>query len=489
MKISSRLLLPALLLGSPVTFAQAPEPQAPAAATAPSKTISVTFRGSLRDAIKKIAEQGGLNVIVTGELNTPAEVHLQGITAEQALRTLARSYSLRLDNDGSIFTLRPQTAGEKQAAAQETEAKVIILQPSAPAAPAVVPAPPAPPVPPMVADVPEMVDAEDFKERIRERLKEVRRHRRGGKDVVARGHNLEVREGESVDTAVVYGGNLIVKGHVEDDAVAFGGNLEVSGVVQGDAHAFGGNVILRPGAVVEGDVSSFGGMVERSEGAHVEGSTESFGGANIARMVAGEVKAGLKEAREELRKESSGAASNVGSDDDDRGRDRDGFSFPSLLLWFAALFGVGFLAQVIFPARMKDLGTEIRTQPVLSGVAGVLGMLALIPLTIILIATLIGIPVAAALWCVVMPLTAALGIAALAGEVGMKLPIMRGKKTQAMVLALGLGVLLLLSEVPFLGPVLFCLATLVGFGAVIRTRFGIRPKGVPEPLFRSSEPV
>lgn len=471
MRISSRLLLSTLLLAAPTALAQAPEPQAPEAqAPAPAKTIEVDFRGSLRDAIKEIAARGGLSVIVTGKLDSPAEVHLKGVTAQQALRTLARSYSLRLDSDGSIYTLRPMTAAEKEAAEKTAAA------PEPPRPAVAPPVPPVPPVPPM----PDGVDTEALRERLRERISEARRSHRRGKAVVARGHNLEVKEGEAVDSAVVYGGNLFVKGTVEDDAVAFGGNLEVSGVVEGDAHAFGGNVILKPGAMVGGDVSSFGGTVERGENTHVEGSTESFGGASIASLVAGELKGNFpdrkaREAREERR----------------RDRDDDGSGFPGFILWFVTLFGVGFLGQLFFPQRMKELGTEVRTRPVLCGAVGGAGFVAVLALTLVfgvLSILLVGIPLLLALWLVV-PLGVALGLAAVASEIGLKLPVLRGKKTQAVVLALGLLVMLGIGAIPFIGPLFMVLLSMVALGGIIRTRFGIRAKGVPEPILHTSEPV
>ena len=142
MKILPRLLLPTLLLGAPWRSRKAPRPPRPP--RAPARTIDVSFRGSLRDALKTIAEKGGLNLVVTGDLDTPAEVRLRGITAEQALRTVARAYSLHLEQDGSIFTLRPLTAKEKESGASPTA-----NAPTPPVAPPVAAAtPPAPPAPP-----------------------------------------------------------------------------------------------------------------------------------------------------------------------------------------------------------------------------------------------------------------------------------------------------------------------------------------------------
>src|SRR5689334_16897078 len=52
---------------------------APAEAPAPApaaKTINLEFNGPLREALKKIAAAGGINLIITGEMNEPAEVML-----------------------------------------------------------------------------------------------------------------------------------------------------------------------------------------------------------------------------------------------------------------------------------------------------------------------------------------------------------------------------------------------------------------------------
>nr|WP_199732934.1 polymer-forming cytoskeletal protein [Corallococcus sp. CA031C] len=328
--------------------------------------------------------------------------------------------------------------------------------------------------------------AEEAKQRVREEIRDFRdsfknkRGRRGARDVVARGQNLEVKQGESVESAVVYGGNLVVRGTVEDDAVAFGGNLEIHGHVEGDAHAFGGNVILGPDAEVEGDVSAFGGQVQKADGAKVEGSLESFGGAGLGRMVAGEIKRGMTESRD------PGAAADSDADDDDDDHGSGGGGLASFILQFALLFGLGFLGQMFFPARMKELGEEIRSRPGQNLTVGFVGTLALIPLTIVLCITLIGIPVAFALLVASM-LGTALGYAAIASEVGTRLPVMRGRKTQAVVLALGLAVLLLISHIPVLGVLLNLVLTPLAFGAVIRTRFGYHPRGMPEPIFPRDE--
>jgi hypothetical protein len=470
MKIAPRLLLPTLLLGAPVALAQEPPAPPPAEAPAASpavKHLDVSFRGSLKDALKRISEAGGLNLVATGDLDTSVEVHLQGITAEQALRTLARTYSLRLDQDGSIFTLRPMTAEEKTAS----------VTPPAPVAPPTTAIPSLPAMPSMPVLSEDDFTPRGLQERIRQEMRKAQRRGKGKHGVVARGQALEVKEHDKVDNAVVFGGNLVVKGLVEKDANAFGGNLDIHGRVEGDANAFGGNVILHEGASVGGDVSSIGGTVIRAEGTHVEGSTESFSGGSLAALVASELKGSLKqEASREDAEAASAASATAG-----RLERHSGGGLIGFILRFAALFGLGFLGQLLFPARMKELSAEIKNQPLKSGVTGLLGFLALIPLTAVLAITLIGIPVALLLW-LVLPVVAAIGLTVLASEIGLKVPVLRGRKTQAAVLAMGLLALLTVGAIPGIGPVVMTLATLVAFGAIIRTRFGNRLRGIPEPM-------
>lgn len=462
MKTSPRLLLSALLLASPLVSAGDKPAEPPSAA----HLVQVQFRGSLRDAIEKIAEEGGLNVVVTGELNTPAQVHLRNISAEEALRTVARAYSLKLTQQGSIYTLRPMTDEEKAAEVSAAPAPAPAPKDSdaeeadedeADESPAVEAA--SPPSKPM--------DPDQVKHLVHEQLAKARHSGKGSRDVVARGAPLEVQEGETVDSAVAYGGKLTVKGDVQGDAVAYGGDLEITGQVDGDASAFGGNVVLAPSAVVQGDVSAFGGSVVRQPGATVHGEVSSLGGANIGRVVAGELKKNLKESD---------------SEEDSTAKDKErGHGFAFFVLEFAILFGMGFLGQLLFPARMKELGEEIRRHPTRSGLVGLLVVIALLPTLVVLTVTIIGIPLALALMLLV-PLLTVLGFSAVASELGKKLPLMRGRKTQAMVLAMGLVVLLLLGQLPVLGPAVLTLAALTSLGAVTRTRFGHRPQGLPEPI-------
>ncbi|MFZ5468808.1 MAG: polymer-forming cytoskeletal protein [Myxococcota bacterium] len=371
--------------------------------------ISVSFRGSLRDGLRELASKGGINLVVTGDLDQPAEVYLQDVTAEEALTTVADAYQLEVHRNGSIWTLRPLLK-EEQAA----------------------PSPP-PPAPTRATE------------------------RKEDGEVVGTGP-VVIAEGQVVEAAVAYGGGVTVK---------------AGAVVEGDVVAFGGDVELEPGAVVTGDAVSFGGQVRKAEEAVVEGDTVSMGAPSLGALVSRHVRGTADDERESLRSRIR--------------LDRPVNGLSGFLLRFALLFGMGFLFVMFTPARMKQLETELRRFPVKCGLTGLLGAVALVPLTLLLIATFFGVPFAIALW-LFLGLGVAMGFAALASGLGLRLPFFRRRKTQATVLAVGLLVLLVIAEVPVLGPLAMTFASLAALGAIIRTRFGQTPRGFPV-AERIAEPV
>jgi len=81
-----------------------------------------------------------------------------------------------------------------------------------------------------------------------------------GKDRVAFGSDVTIAEGDTVK-----------------DAVSFGGNVEVLGTVTHDAVSFGGNVKLGPNARVRGHAVTFGGTVDVSPGGKLDGGTVQMG--------------------------------------------------------------------------------------------------------------------------------------------------------------------------------------------------------------------
>ena len=456
--------------------------QAPVAVASSSKRISIQYRGRLNDALKKIAAEGGINLVASGDLNQDAEVYLKGVSPEEALRTVATAYHLKIDQSGSIWTLRPMTDEER-------------LAPPAPI-------PPSPPAPREAESTPPEPNSSPDKEEspaseramrdaaeaiakshaepprpvnpklLKKTIKDIKqRHRHpGSNDRVANG-SLVIGEAETVRNATAFGGSLVVNGTVTGDAAALGGSVTVNGRVSGGVVAIGGSVHLGPNAVVEHDVVALGGDVTKDEGAEIGGGSSSatagFGIDGLMRKIGRDVAKASED-------EEDGASSR-------RWSHGSSFSFSSFLLWFAFFFAVGFMLMVFAPNRMHQIETDLKSEPLKCGLAGLVGFIALIPLLIVLIISIVGwlvLPVVVFLAC----LGVAMGMSAVANEIGMRLPFFRGKKTQALVLAVGTAVLLLVSKVPYLGPLAIMILGILAFGAVIRTRFGQAPKGIPQPI-------
>lgn len=250
--------------------------------------------------------------------------------------------------------------------------------------------------------------------------------------------------------------------------MVFGGSLEVLGHVTGDVAVYGGNVHLHSDAEVDGDVVTFGGNVSKDDGAEIHGQQMAFGGSSSAGVMT-RVSKSLRNVSNSHSDSSSGS--------------NFSWKLPNFLLKFASFFGLSFIFLMFAPARMKQIEAEVKRDPVKCGVAGLVGSVALVPMSVMLaVLVIIGWPFLVVLWLLVL-LGVGMGATTIAAEIGTRLPILKSpRKTQAAVLAVGIGVLLLVELIPYLGPLIFMVVAWVSLGAVIRTRFGGKPQGYPEPI-------
>lgn len=470
MSAYARILVVCTCLGAASAFAgpaPAPAPKPPPSAPK-AKKISMKFKGTLREALKEIADKGGINLVITGELKDPAEVFLNDLPADEVLQTVADAHDLKVRRQGSIWTIRPLTAEEREALrdakadaedqADEEETPEAPVPPEPPAVPDVPDVPDSLSSPPRTAGLPDPVsDPKGFQRSLEERVQQDMRAKMlrklrnrklvfggdNGNDVVSNGH-LVIAEGQTVGNAVAYGGGLDVLGHVEGDAVAYGGGVH-----------------LGPHAEVEGDVTAFGGGITREDGAEVGGDEVAFGGGEIGRVVASSIPKIIHAERHEHHEATPPSS----------------HSLPMFLVWFAILFGSGFLAMMFMPDRMRVLESVMRRDPVRCGLAGLAGTVAIPVLSGLLCITIIGIPVALGLMLIGIA-GGLVGMAALANELGTRLPALGNiRKTQAVVLASGVLLMELIGLVPVIGALTWLVIGFLGLGAVIRSRFGTRQLG------------
>jgi hypothetical protein len=430
-----------------------------------SAPVTVKFDGTLGQALKEIADQGQLNVMISGDLDETVSVRLNKVSPEDALNSVAKVYGLEVKKEGALLVLRRKGG----VAAPLTISHGVI--------------PPTPPTPPRLPaldpltaanETPEEIEAradasEAQADALRERLDALEEARQAKNDAlesladaqqgvaeaseelrknrVSQGGEVVVEENETVDTAVAYGGPVTIK---------------KNGHVQGDAVAFGGNVVLEDNAVVQGDAVSFGGEVIRGRHAVVHGEVVSMGASSIGSAVA---KNALRTQR---------AVDSVEEHES---------AFGSRVAWFlvnfALLFGLGFLLALLVPERMKLLDDNIRRDPVANGVVGLVGAVMAIPVTVFLCVTILGIPVALLMWmgiALAVPVSTVL----VANVIGSKLPTGKVRKTQAVALGLGVLLILALKAIPYIGFLVVTPALLVAFGALLRTRLGTGPRsGLP----------
>ncbi|MFK7992276.1 MAG: hypothetical protein AB8I08_40020 [Sandaracinaceae bacterium] len=247
-------------------------------------------------------------------------------------------------------------------------------------------------------------------------------------DAVSFGDSVEVPSGQTVESATSFGGDTIV-----------------SGTVRGDAVSFGGDVVVRPGGQVEGTVTSFGGAIvdQRSQFARPTPPATPY---EVTPAAAPTPPEGPLAGFVHWVKETARS-----------------------LLAHVMIFLLGLLMIGVTRERLRALQTTMIRDSAKTAGWGFLGYLGAGIGAVILVCTIIGIPVAAAL-ALALPVATYVGLAAAATVIGAALPVPQLQGREIPQLAAGVGVLFVASLVPVAGFVATALAACLGFGALLRTR-------------------
>lgn len=298
------------------------------------------------------------------------------------------------------------------------------------------------------------------------------------------GGSIVVEKDELAEEAVAIGGSVRVDGEVSRDAVAIGGPARINGHVGGSVVSVGGTVHLGPGAVVDGDVTSVGGTIQRAEGARIHGSTSEispFGGSPWR-----------------------------------NGRDFDPNFGPFSLfgtslevfgsvVWMVVLGLLTCLVLLLARRPLERVDQRVATEPWKAALVGLASVFLFFPLlavvTVLLVITIIG----CALLLLYPFLFLAVGLAALLGYAAVAYRVGRwlegrfgrsfgGPYAVALVGVFVLQIWSVIGQILGLGPgvldifafmfmlaayVLQVSAWLVGFGAVVLSRFGAPPRPLP----------
>lgn len=257
------------------------------------------------------------------------------------------------------------------------------------------------------------------------------------RNIVRFGEDIEIEEGE------------VVSG----DLVVFGGDAIVAGTVEGNVTVLGGDVELKSTAEIDGELTVLGGRIEREPGA--------------------EVKEGVTSGRRFIPRRGFWIDPTTW------------FGF-SLLFNFLTLLGtlaLGAIVVALLPDYSEKIALFIAREPWQAVGVGFLALLLVVPAIVLLAITIIGI--------LLIPLFIIFVVAAyIYGYIAASLLI--GKRifevskasasTPIAEAVVGILVVGLLRFIPFVGGLIGLVVGLLGFGAVLLTKFG-----TGRPWFRRKE--
>ncbi len=228
---------------------------------------------------------------------------------------------------------------------------------------------------------------------------------------------------QSVYHGGTYFGTVVVEPDqvVKGDLTVIGGDAVIAGVVDGNVDVVGGNLDERPGATITGQVTTLGGDVTNA-----------------------------------IVPWASAAPPEVPHHD-------------YRVFWHVAWDLVAVLFFLVFPLRTRMALDRLERHPGLSAAFGLLGWVAVIPLAVLLLCTILLIPFIA-VEAVILIGAVFLGKAALALLVGRRLcEIVSPSTTPSPFVALLVGLVLITAAelVPILGGIVSAFVLLIGLGAAI----------------------
>jgi hypothetical protein len=264
--------------------------------------------------------------------------------------------------------------------------------------------------------------------------------------------DIVVEEGEIQDNVISWGGEILIKGEVRENVINFGGTIIIEGKVGEAVVGFGSEIRIASTAMVEGDVLSLGGTLDREKGSTIYGDTVFF---STSEEVTQFLKNGL-----------------VGV---------FGVSLIPLLIIFKLItlfiwFLLAIILVAILPKPISFASSQIRTSfwPVFGiGLLSIIIFTGLVIFSVFLSFILIGIPILLALIAigVIIKIFGRVVVFYFLGNTIYR--ALSGKQPSSIVaVILGLLVFGLIGFIPIFGALFSFVLSIIGWGVVIRTKFG-----------------
>ncbi len=273
--------------------------------------------------------------------------------------------------------------------------------------------------------------------------------------------DITVEEYDVQDNVISFGGTILVKGAVNENVIAFGGNIIIEGEVGEAVVGFGTKITLKSSAEINGDVVSIAGELDKHPGAFVKGDTMTFF-FDTPKAFKGIFDKGF-----------AGLIPIILI-----------FKLISLVFWFI----LAIIIAAIFPRQTMLASAQLRTSfwPTFGvGLLSIIVYTGLILFSAVLTLVLIGIPILITL--------IALGIAVkVFGRIiifyffGEALVRAFNKKNPTTIATVLFGFLLVsfITLIPLLGSLFSAVISILGWGAIIRTKFG-----TTENWFKKKRPI
>lgn len=260
--------------------------------------------------------------------------------------------------------------------------------------------------------------------------------------------SVVVESGSVQENVISFGGNVVIKGEVTEDVVVFGGTVTVEGKIEQMLFCIGSEILLKETSVINGDVVALGGELVKEPGSFIQGDTIYFhSSTDFFKAISGSFNLSF---------------------------------FPIYLLFkLMASFIWLLLALVLtalLPRQIQFASSRLREDfaPVLGiGLVAIMVYVGMIMLAAFLSLLLIGLPLLFVL-IILGIIVKVFGQVIVYHFFGDSLSRAMGKPASSPFLAVILGfiVVTLLGFIPLAGFVISFFLSLLGWGIVIRTKFG-----------------
>lgn len=301
-------------------------------------------------------------------------------------------------------------------------------------------------------------------------------------DVALTTGQVTVEEGAVVDGQVkVATGRIEIRGEVTGDVQVATGSIRVlrTGVVKGEARTSMGDVQVDEGGQVRsvrqavGSSHGEGNSVIDASGIHLPGLEISNRGVFLPGLSIDP--SGIKGFGLDIG--PHGVRYNGSPVEDGSWRFFSPFRGPSLFFHFfswAGLFALSLLVVALLPRQVGAMASALQLDPVKYGLWGLLIWVLLVPVLVLSIITIIGLPVLLVLF-LLAKLVGYVALAVLVGQlIGRGLNFTETRSDQFMYLLIGSLAIALVGVVPGVSWLVHLVGGCLGVGVAILTRFGTR---------------